>query len=410
MRTPFLLIGASLLFCGCSSDTNVKTQETALRLIGEPMPLEVANVTASSLAAQGISARKVFFSGAKSETPTFYLAVASSDAVPAEQFVSHDSTLSKAKELPSIRGCPNKKWGVYLFGDFLYWRAQEDNLIFALRDVPIIQAAGVTPGKVLLAEPKFKYTPGWRAGAGFNLPYGGWDICTSWTSIESHAEDAVTEPNFGIGALLVPSFGDTNNTDASFSRGKWSLQFNALDVDLGRGSLLSRRFSLRPIAGAKLAWIHQHLNVHYEGFLPGSTKPDEINDIKAFARFMGAGPKVGTAARWKLGDWFGLYGDFATALLYGEVHSKTNITATPGSSTIRTIPVLHERHVLRPMVELRGGIDFGHCFGRLCSIYLGAGYEAQFWWDQNEMILGFFRNTDGDLQFQGATGRLRLEF
>jgi hypothetical protein len=67
---------------------------------------------------------------------------------------------------------------------------------------------------------------------------------------------------------------------------------------------------------------------------------------------------------------------------------------------------------LRPTVQLLLGLDWEKCFGKR-KIGLGAGYEVQYWWNQQQNFYDFYTITPataGDLTMHGLTAKLKFEF
>ena len=77
---------------------------------------------------------------------------------------------------PSVCGCVTP----FVTADFIWWKAQEDGLDFALNGTSI---AGVEAGflpetasRGTVKGPHFSYEPGFKVGAGLKFEHDGWDL------------------------------------------------------------------------------------------------------------------------------------------------------------------------------------------------------------------------------------------
>lgn len=266
----------------------------------------------------------------------------------------------------------------YVTGEWIYWRAREDDLEYAVSGFALVdtavgvtssaanQAAGTTwassalPGKVYYADPK--WSSGFRVGLGYNLPCAGWDawdvyLNYTWykTSTSTGTVGSSTNPVYstsvgptiaggfdptGTGTVLggnvvrLTSTGDTAGVD-------WSLRYQTLDLELGRWFWTGCQLALRPSIGARGAWTRDHFNKGYLGddaFVASPTTTSPVagtpttstllapNDSSAltsstnFQKIDGVGPRVALNTRWNLGSECGgcwsVFGDAAFSTLW----------------------------------------------------------------------------------------------
>src|SRR5580700_10328975 len=113
--------------------------------------------------------------------------------------------------------------GVYLYADFLYWYAKEDNIspCMTLRGntgTVGIASSGIngttdTLDLVKVNQLGTKWDPGFRAAIGFNFDHDGWDFEANYTWYHNKKRNVVNVPGFflattGIGATIIPFFPD----------------------------------------------------------------------------------------------------------------------------------------------------------------------------------------------------------
>lgn len=368
------------------------------------------------------------------EAPTYDILIPISEQGPLENLLVAE--LDKQKEYqkkrvmditPSARCCCQKRHGFILTADFLYWKITEDNLNYGIREpggTLLFSAAPFAPfvtevnGLVQYnpIEQPFEWDPGVRIGAGYNLPYYGWDVNLYWTYIQSTPELFMSEPNFGIVTnLLFATPTQTADFQANNLQANWHLVFNALDLLAGRHLFLSRKLSIYPFGGLKTAWIDQKISHTYSDFRQVAATLFAVGPIQSKNDFWGIGPEIGFNSRYVLPVNFGIFFEAATALLYGkwELETKYHIHTARGVAVLTSydIHMRENKHRLAPWLHLQLGLDWQSCFGKNRCIHFKAGYECQFWWNQMRIETAFFTgDPKGHLMMNGLTLEGKFEF
>jgi Legionella pneumophila major outer membrane protein precursor len=92
----------------------------------------------------------------------------------------------------------SSSWGLTVSGDFLWWKAVQENLEYV---VAINEGTNCNPCNTVPPflefdsfngkdhKPQFDYEPGFRIGINYVLPYDGWDLNVVWTRLHSKASD-----------------------------------------------------------------------------------------------------------------------------------------------------------------------------------------------------------------------------
>jgi Legionella pneumophila major outer membrane protein precursor len=112
-----------------------------------------------------------------------------------QQGASRTNGNMKPEITPPAR--PVVKDGVDLFvsGDFLWWKAEQDNLQYVATVNAGAPVCDTTTSYYLQSyklrnhAPQYKYDPGFRVGIGYNMPYDGWDLFVNWTRFYTSASD-----------------------------------------------------------------------------------------------------------------------------------------------------------------------------------------------------------------------------
>lgn len=306
---------------------------------------------------------------------------------------------------------------VFVVGEFIYWKPSENGLGFAIEDPenPLF----LTDGHV--ENPKFKWSPGFRVGLGWNMCHDGWDVYLSWTRLNSHAKHTDHAPNGGI---LMPTFENPNFlvppqdildfTLVSEAAMRWKMRLNVLDLVLGREFFVSKWLTLRPFGGVRSAWIRQKDRIEYEtiGFIPRDHRITMRN------KYWGIGLVTGLNSEWGLGCGWSLFGDASISLLYGniKVHQRERVVnITP---EVTRLKVHNDQKLGRAVTDLAAGVRWETYF---CDddfrLRLQAGWEQHMFFGQNQLMNfvdsfnhGKFVSNQGDLSLQGFTVSAQFDF
>ena len=84
--------------------------------------------------------------------------------------------------------------GVYVTGDYLYWKAEQEGLTFAETSKNRVPFT-VEDGKIF--NPDFDWASGFRVGMGYNFRYDGWDLYLQWTDYAVETSPHVHAPKNG---------------------------------------------------------------------------------------------------------------------------------------------------------------------------------------------------------------------
>ncbi len=288
--------------------------------------------------------------------------------------------------------------------DFLYWTAEEDGIgndnwgqILTNPD-PITKVVDI---QVV----SFDYSPGFRVGIGYDLPYDQWDTKISYTWFRTEAKDHISTN----GEISSPFFGNFFASTPLFKYKQASIQFtilfNMFDWELGRKYWVSEGLSVRPFAGLKGGWIDQTIRTRW-------TRPDLAAAENIKNNFWGFGPSGGLKTQWKIGNnenrFFSLIGDFAGALMWAnwsipDVYKNSN----PQKVTVR----FDEFFLASLMFQSFIGIGWETNFNKDRSHFaVRAGYELQFWLEQFQVFDWNVGKLNNQLSLLGGTFDFRFDF
>lgn len=280
----------------------------------------------------------------------------------------------------------------YLTAEWLYWRTRQGGMEFA------------TSKRI-----DFDFQSGFRVGLGVHLPYDHWDIYVNYTRFVPDASASVHGSFYPL--FLFQGTHGPHGTHVSKAHAHWKVEFQTADVEIGRVYYVGNTFVVRPFFGLKGAWIDQDAKVSYEGgFIPHGqsyrTKFD--NDFK------GGGPLIGVESNWLIGEGFSLFGDFSAAPVIGYFFNQQKQFQLHGA---KVVDLNTDSHLVSPILQVTAGLAWDRNFRRdRMHIGVSAGFEAQYWWEQNQIEqftdddLPIYVREKGDLSFYGLTLRGRFDF
>ena len=340
--------------------------------------------------------------------------------------MSHQSSppaISNKNVTPTARTCSDLD-GVYVTGEFIYWKARQEELIYvAFADLQVdFLVTGNQKFDFKQQEAKFQFDPGFKLGVGWDLPFDGWDLYLNWTRFHNHPHSSLSSDTNNIIALFGGLFGSAGIPFLGRrAKANWDLRFNSLDFDWGRRFYLSETFSVRPSFGGKAVWIHQKfdfavLDTEVLEGLPFTTPPGFPVTLKMKNDFWGIGPYFTFDGKWTFAWGVGLYGEISTALLWGKFEQEQKFTKNRLSQNQGQFIVIElmnqinfEAYRVRPTIQSFIGLDWEWCFiPKWLSVNFRAGYETQYFWSQ--LVNPTEGVEEGDLTFEGFTFMGRIDF
>ncbi len=309
----------------------------------------------------------------------------------------------------------------------LYWVAKEQGLVYAQNGLPGPgpQTSNVPPesfnfkGNIERIDPNFDW--GFRVGLGYNFSLDEWEGGAFWTYYKTD------ESNRHVGMLLnLWGHPDVPSSDASSEiHASWNLQYNTLDLELGRSFGAGRCFCLKPFFGITAAWIDQTLTLDNQVLLLNPEPGDSLyTDLKATSDFTGTGLRFGLDGRFDLCWGFGVYGLARYSLLYGrfdvdfleKVSGESELNGSVDDLVIADSSDCF--HMGLSALQLSMGLNWtqGFCCDRYL-IGLHVGWEQLLWFQLNQMnhfqhnlSEGHLYQENGNLSLQGITFGVRFDF
>ncbi len=317
---------------------------------------------------------------------------------------------------PNAGPCVECGIDLFITAEYIFWTAREDHLAFASQgslqtglDEPIVLKGNV-------AHPNWHFAHGFKVGLGFITDHDGWDLYANYTWLRPRTSSERLRPK---GNLVVQDtmmwtqfssiLGSTSNVNIIKAKGKWELDFNVIDLELGRNFFISRYLKLRPHFGLKGTWQKQRMDTKYKIENPVvdvATGEDRLD-------YWGVGIRGGLDTSWHFDNCFSLVGELAVAALWERFDIDRKVIFHNIPANVFSVPIYLDNsfHTIKPVVELFLGLRYEDWF--CCDTYhlsLEAGWEQQWWSDQNQFFQIGVETRQGDLYMQGLTIKLRFDF
>lgn len=297
----------------------------------------------------------------------------------------------------------------FVSADFIWWKTMEDGLDYAYTGTS--GAVGVDAHKGKLKHPRFKYEPGFKVGAGLKFRHDGWDTFVQYTRLNfnrqhSGSSDVQT-------AIGVPFGGDTLTWQAEHASGKWSLNFNVIDWELGRNFWVSKWLTMRPFVGLKFDWTNQKFKVEYKEISSDDILIDGSDvAIKMHENQWAAGLRAGLNTTWYMARHWCIYGELALSGMVNSFNtSRKDDFETPAGLEWVQNNFKGKVNNVTPVIEWSLGLGYETAFHNDDYMFqFRAGWEEQVWFNQNQFSYLPTGGRNTDLTFQGLTVKAAFYF
>ncbi len=287
----------------------------------------------------------------------------------------------------------NGDWVISAAG--FYWNAHQDGMEYAIDNsvknpnpqsgsdlIKILELNNLIDAKY--ETPDFKWDFGFKLDLGYNTTCDGWDFGVVWTWYRGKANDHI-EAEIDDNHTLLPLWSaysptigtpEGSVTYATDIETHWKLQLNLIDFELGREYWTSKYLSFRPFVGLRIAFIEQNFEIQHKGgvwdFQRFGTESVRVNDkVDLDNDFKGVGVRAGFDTVWNFGCGWGLYGNFASSIVYGKFsldHDEEMRVAEIPFDKIKILEAEESFHASRAMLDFGLGIQWASLF---CDCHYG---------------------------------------
>lgn len=322
-----------------------------------------------------------------------------------EQTMSHNGKLEKKGD-----------WRGFISGEFLYWKARVDDLIFAFKTTipPDNSSANLKSEEI-----DFIWDPGFRIGGGLRLPYDLWNLSFFYTYFHSKPEKtlAANQPNQFLSPPFTPGLNASANiVQAQKAKISWDVHFQCFDLLLSRSFSFTQHLSIQPKIGISGTILHQSSCVHYEGIaIPsGMISPPLFMGNNAKNNFWGIGPLLGLDSRWVMGK-FGIFANLTASGTWAKftlLSQSKNVIISNGTANFAIGDVTDRRNStrVRPGLRFLVGFDWVKELPKDSHLHIALGYEIQYWWSLLQPLFQNNISPESILTFSGLTATAAFSF
>lgn len=261
-------------------------------------------------------------------------------------------------------------------------------------------------------EPLHDFGSGFKVSLGAVTPHDGLDVRAEyvWNRFNINSTFNTNYLNGGNGLNARQSSAQLNNhyTDR--------LDYNKVNLEVGRDCKVSPKLSLRPHLGLTGAWQRSRWTKNQNageviplpndltaGYLRGFGFSGTVTTTGKYSLW-GVGIRTGLNSVWQLHKYFALYANAIGNALWTE-RELTERASVFNSTANRTTLFSNESETVEKSIwvtEFESGIRFTYpLFDEQCNFTCQVGWEAQNWLN---VIQG------SDISFQGVNVKLRFDF
>ncbi|MBI3830773.1 MAG: hypothetical protein HY291_14730 [Planctomycetes bacterium] len=324
--------------------------------------------------------------------------------------------------LPAVKGT-----GLFVDASFLYMKAATDQQTVAFTGsnqgtAPFVSSLNPVGEQ---KDNDFNYTPAFRVGIGYRLPYPAWDIKAEYTHFKTEgdlglADNNTADPNYVIADVTMnPNAAPSSAVNVRFLRSKETIKYDTLDFMLGHTSKFDERFDVRFQTGFSYMKYSHDLKVQSSGVsLPGAGHRYS-NDQD----FRGYGLKFGMEGNFDAGHGFGVYGAGDGVMYVGEYKARIidqvdNIGVPPGPFGPADVRNYWTRHLdaLIPGIQGGAGVTYNHRFGEYLNLKIKIGYEFNHYFGLNRAVVNVNNavhppeRSNSDVTIHGLAVNFKFDF
>ena len=301
---------------------------------------------------------------------------------------------TQPSEMETLPCCEKIPARFFIVGEYLYWKADLSGLELNFGSSSLVE--GKTNGisfidsKEFDIDPTFDWKSGYRVGCGVQLPNSNLSLSALWTKFKDKGHRLV-EASHGI-----------------VNKGSCRVSLEQVDGVIAYACDWPS-VVLEPFIGVRAAQINHSVNsqvITSITILPNTTATG-VTNFDDHQHFKGIGPILGLHGDWMVACGFGLYGEGAIGVLYGNYKVKFNdsdIYSTPLSSQSTNRRNQH-LHRFNANIDLVLGIFWRGCIFDNIAINLNLGYEFHEYYN-----LSYLGANRGDLSFNGVVASLGIAF
>jgi hypothetical protein len=236
----------------------------------------------------------------------------------------------------------------------------------------------------------FNWEFGFKAGMGYHFDEDDWHLMAEYTRVDFNDSYNVTP---GGTNELHSNFGEANSAteDVQSMKSSHSIDYQTLTLVLGKEFFVSKKISLKPNFGAKVAWINQAPRVNQQ--LADLDTNIVLGDqhVNLTEKTRSVGPMGFLESSWYLCNGWSFYADGGFALLFtayrGRMEVEGHLDGNGAYVASFRESNKENKHYVTPNLFLNMGLaydvrfeEWGH------NLKLSLGYESQYYVSQSYLM------------------------
>lgn len=339
-----------------------------------------------------------------------------------EETIQQITTTTERDEIgiTTAKASPNlKKLHGYLKAEALLW-----NVLTNASDVSLYtDQTSANPVKHYNGYKTNNWGWNWgvKAAIGFDCT-DDWDFSLNFAYLQAFAKynDQASISNGTIRTIYPLSGGleylssenrsgvNSQRPFTSFSQSN-DLYFYDGSVLLAREFFISKKLSLKPLAGAKGVYFKNTSDINFTTTASSTSYPGTFS-IKN--NYWGVGPQIGSGIRFAFSRHFSLAGQLDGSLLWGKVINKENYSSYTNISSIVPIDSYYagSRYQMVPNINMILGFVFDSNFAKNTkNIAFNISYENRYFFD-NIATANITSRQQGSTSLQGLSTGLTFSY
>ncbi len=329
--------------------------------------------------------------------------------------------IKEEKKLPAVAAAASEHqlppvelteegYGLSVYGEYLFWNVTEDV------DYVLTQS-GTGPVTGEIKNAAWNWKSGVRVGGSLLLPNrDGWEIGARYTYYRGDGSASFVNPatNSAATRLHPDGLSGVGDDNVGFASIDLDLDFDQLEVEIGRRFWISESLSTRLFGGPHFVWIDRDYSTVYcsstdcLGLFTTIARVDEKLALNAY------GLRIGVDGDWHIWRGLSLFGGIAGSAMFGEFEWKNRELVVVAD--VVQVDVMEDFNRFVPVLQLNAGVGYRHSLNERVSLKGMLGWEAQKFWGFNNtrfvdaMMESANISEAEDLTLHGLTVRLRLDF
>ncbi len=240
-----------------------------------------------------------------------------------------------------------------------------------------------------ILRPKFNVASGLTAELGFYFEHDNWFLNSKfdWVSRKGHRSFTAvgSEQVVPFSTYTTNLLGGTSDVHAfAYAKDKLKVSYYDLQIDLNRGTYVTKSFALEPHTGLKAAWIYYTDDQTFASSSDLATAATVLGQTNTTS-FWGLGPDFGLNSTWVFGSGFSMYCDTTVALLCGGANAKFD--ASYNGSELYEVYASERPIVFTPTARAVLGFQYNSAmYDNSQNVRVRLGLDTAYYWNQFQHV------------------------